>query len=79
MKRCEVSEDLAWAIVRMAPLIGRDDIQAFTGISERQIRRILSLWRHTGSVMKRKDRRIKGRPRHLTPQDVAVNICVVTY
>lgn len=76
MKGKRVSEDLAWAIVRMAPLIGYDEIEAFTGISKRQIRSILSLWRNTGNVTRWKDNRIKGRPRHLTPQDVAVcNYC----
>jgi transcription initiation factor IIE alpha subunit len=72
MKGKEVSVDLAWAIVRMAAVIGRDEIEAFTGISKRQIRRILSRWRSTGDVSKQKDRHTLGRPRHLTPEDVAV-------
>jgi transposase len=57
----------------MAPIISHDDIQAFTGISTRQIRRILLRWQQTGDVTKKKDLRTKGRPRHLTPQDVAVS------
>jgi hypothetical protein len=68
----KVSEDLAWAIVRMAPILESSDIAAFTSVSERQQRRILSLWRNTGEVVRRRDRRVKGRPRHLTPDDVAV-------
>ena len=72
MKGKHISEDLAWAIVRMAPLIGNEEIEAFTGISKWQIRSILSLWRSTGRVTKWKDNRMKGRPCHLTPEDVAV-------
>jgi hypothetical protein len=67
-----VSEDLAWAIVRMAPILESSDIAAFTSVSERQQRWILSLWRNTGEVVRHRDRRVKGRPRHLTPDDVAV-------
>jgi hypothetical protein len=37
MKGKHISKDLAWAIVRMAPLIGNEEIEAFTGISKRQI------------------------------------------
>jgi hypothetical protein len=68
----KVSEDLAWTIVRMAPILEPSDIAAFTSVSERQQRRILSLWKNTGEVVRRSDRRVKGRPRHLTPDDVAV-------
>jgi hypothetical protein len=79
MKGGKVLKDLTWAIVQMAPLIGQGDIQAFAGIRKIQIWRILSLWQHTGSVMKHKNPHIKGRPCHLTPQDVGMNVCVAIY
>jgi transposase len=73
MKGKEVSEDLCWVIVRMEPLLSRGDIETYTGVSKRNIRRILARWRSTGEVKARKDRRLRGRPRHLTSDDVAVS------
>lgn len=66
------SEDLAWTIVRMAPVVSPNDIAAFTSVSEAQQRRILVRWKNTGEVVARRDQRVKGRPRHLTADDVAV-------
>ena len=77
MKGHKVSEDLAWTIVHMAPLLEPSEIAGFTSVSEWQQRRILSLWRNTGEVVQHRDRRVKGRPRHLTPNDVVV--CVLHY
>jgi hypothetical protein len=72
MKGKETSEDLAWAIVRMAPLLGLKEIEAYTSVSQRQIKCILARWRATGDVKTRRDHDTRGRPRHLTPEDVAV-------
>jgi hypothetical protein len=73
----EVSEDLAWAIVRMAPLLGLREIEAYTSVSYRQIKRILAYWRATGRVKEpgRRGRHNSGRNRHLTPEDVSVCFC----
>jgi len=62
---------LCWAIIRMAPLLTQEEIQAYTTMSPGQQKRILLRWRKTGQVKQQKDRRTYGRPRHLTPQDVA--------
>jgi hypothetical protein len=69
----KVSEDLAWAVVRMAPILEPSEIATFTAVSERQQRRILSLWKNTGEVVQHRDWRVRGRPRQLTPDDVAVS------
>lgn len=67
-----VSEDLRWAIVRMAPLVSIDAISLYTNVSRRQILRILSLFWATGNVVHVRDRRLRGRHRHLNADDVAV-------
>lgn len=74
MKGKEISEDLAWAIIRMAPLIGVTEIEAYTSVSKRQIYRVLARWRATGEVKAPGNRHVSGRSRHLTPEDVAVCI-----
>ena len=68
-----VSEDLAWAIVRMMPVLSIDDVSAFTSVSRRKIYRILALYHSTGAVVKRQDARMLGCHHHLTPEDVAVS------
>lgn len=73
MKGTAISEDLAWTIVRMAPLVGLTEIEAYTSVSKAQIKRILARWRATGSVKAPRDTETRGRPRHLTPEDV--NVC----
>lgn len=72
MREKEVTEDLRWAIVRMAPLLSIEKIEALTAVSRRQIQRILTLWRRTGEVTTYQDRRIRGRPRQLSADDVSV-------
>jgi hypothetical protein len=75
-----VSEDLRWAIVRMAPLVSVDTISAFTNVSRRQVLRIQALFRATGKVVRGRDRRmIVGRRRHLSPDDVAVCVTYLTW
>jgi transposase len=75
MKGKAISEDLAWTIVRMAPLVGLAEIEAYTSVSKAQIKRILARWRTTGSVNASRDTETRGRPRHLTPEDV--NVCFI--
>jgi transposase len=72
MKGRKISEDLCWAIVRMAPLLGVNEIEAYTSISRAQINRILGRWRKTRDVLAPKSRRRQGRKRHLTTDEVAV-------
>ena len=72
MKGKSISEDLAWTIVRMAPLLGLSDIEAYTSVSKAQIKWILACWWATGSVKTPRDCETRGRPRHLTPEDVNV-------
>lgn len=67
----KISEDLRWAIVRMAPFIDIDRISVWTGVSRRQITRILSLHRKTGQVVTLQTE-LRGRPRELTVTDVQV-------
>ena len=43
MKGHKVSEDLAWAVVYMAPTLEPSEIAAFTAVIEQQQRRIFSL------------------------------------
>jgi hypothetical protein len=69
-----VSEDLQWAIVRMAPIVNIDILATYTNISPRQIHRILALFRATGQVTRAIDPRRLGRRRQLTPDDIAVCI-----
>jgi hypothetical protein len=73
-KGIQVSEDLRWAIVRMAPLVSIDIISLYTNVSRRQIRRILSLFCATGDVVRLHDCRLRGCPRHLSADDVVVFI-----
>ena len=54
------SEDLGWAIVRMAPFLDLDHIATFVNVSCRQILWILALHRHTDQVKKTTDRRKLG-------------------
>jgi hypothetical protein len=68
-----ISEDLQWAIVRMARLVKIESISSYTDVSQRQIRRILAFHKATGNVTTAHDRRRRGRRRHLTPEDVAVS------
>jgi transposase len=72
MKGRKISEDLCWTIVRMAPLLGINEIEAYTSISRAQINRILLRWRKTGDVLAPRSRRRQGRKRHLTTDEVAV-------
>ena len=69
-----ISEDLRWAIVRMAPIIDIDILATYTNVSPRQIHCILVLFRATGQVTKTIDPRHLGRWRQLTPDDVAVSM-----
>jgi hypothetical protein len=70
MKSHKVSSDLAWAIVRMSALLSIQDIEAYTAISKRQIRRIIATWRRIGDVAPRQ--RPFGRHQQLTAEDLAV-------
>jgi hypothetical protein len=47
-----ISEDLGWAIVRMAPFLNLDCIAMFVNVSRHQILWILALHRRTGQVKK---------------------------
>jgi hypothetical protein len=68
-----VSKDLAWAIVRMMPVLHINSVSAFTSVSHRKIYQILALYHSTGAVIKHQDTRMLGCLRHLTPEDVAVS------
>jgi hypothetical protein len=68
-----VSEDLAWAIVCMMPVLDINSVSAFTSVSHWKIYQILALYRSTGAVIKHQDTHILGCLRHLTPEDVAVS------
>jgi hypothetical protein len=58
----------------MAPLLSPTEIEAFTSVSKAQIKRILARWHATGDVTPPQAvRKTCGRPRHLTPEDVAVS------
>jgi len=70
MKGYKVSDDLAWAIIRMAPILRLQDIEAYTAISQRQIRRILACWQETVEVKALEHR--NGRPKQLTVEDIEV-------
>lgn len=76
---CKVSDDLCWAIVRMAPILSIEDIEAFTSISQRQIHRILSRWRSTGEIKAQRDLQVRGRHRQLTIEEVAVSIIAAVF
>jgi len=73
MKGKQVSDDLSWTIIRMAPLMSLNDIEAYTSISKRQIQKILARWRVTGDVQPPPTGLPRGRPQHLTAEDVAVS------
>jgi len=72
-----ISEDLCWAIVRMAPFLSIDNITAFTGVSREKVFLVLALYRTTGNVVKPLDHRKLGRRRCLTLDDVAVSYFVL--
>ena len=63
----EFSENLCWAVIRMAPLLAPEEIQAYTTIS---LGRILLQWCETGEVKRRKNHHAYGRPRHLKLQEI---------
>lgn len=68
----EISEDLRWVVVRMASLLPITTITVYTNISRRQVLRILSCYRRTGSVLE-PDRGAKtGRQHHLSDVELAV-------
>ena len=46
----EFSEDLCWAVIRMAPLLIPEEMQAYTPMSLGQQKQILLRWRKTGEV-----------------------------
>jgi hypothetical protein len=71
MKAHKVSSDLAWAIVRMSALLSIQDIEAYTAISEQQIRRILACWRKIGDVRAPRQHP-SGQHQQLTAEDLAV-------
>ena len=57
----------------MARLVKIESISGYTDVNQRQIRRILALYKTTGNVTTAHDQRRCGRCRHLTPDDVAVS------
>ncbi|KAJ7210316.1 hypothetical protein B0H12DRAFT_1079714 [Mycena haematopus] len=66
-----ISVDLRWAIVRMHPLFSLDKLAAYTGVSSRQIQRIMARFRVSGDVLSATQRKKTGRTRHLTSNEVA--------
>ncbi|KDR78495.1 hypothetical protein GALMADRAFT_49920, partial [Galerina marginata CBS 339.88] len=59
-------------VVRMATCsYSPEEIQAFTDVSPRQQRRILKLWKETDTVKAKKTQDLRGRPRHLTMEEVS--------
>jgi hypothetical protein len=68
-----ISDDLRWAIVRMAPFMDISAIARFTNVSRRQILRILTLHRSMGEVSNGPDLRSLPRERHLSAEDVSVS------
>ncbi|KAI0358049.1 hypothetical protein OH77DRAFT_1238735 [Trametes cingulata] len=69
-----ISDDLRWAVVRMSEqeMLDVETISRYTGISTRQILRILALWRSSGTVRREVDvsNGRRGRKRQLTMDDV---------
>jgi hypothetical protein len=72
-KGVTIPESLRKTVIRMSDVFNPTEIRAFTNVSERQQRRIGKLWRTTGAVVVSKDNsRPRGRPRHLSAEEVAV-------
>ena len=69
-----ISEDLRWAVVRMALIVDIDILATYTNVSPRQIYRIRALFQATGQVTKAIDPQCLGQWGQLTPDDVAVCI-----
>jgi hypothetical protein len=81
-KGVTIAESTCWTVVRMAACrFTPEEIRVFTDVSPRQQRRILKLWRETDDVKRlQNDPRLRGRPRHLTAEDVAVcRSCLACY
>ncbi|KAF8161877.1 hypothetical protein BJ912DRAFT_801376, partial [Pholiota molesta] len=71
-KGVTIPKTLRETVIRMSDVFSPTEIRAFTNISERQQRRIGKLWRDTGTVVRsRPNHRIRGRPRHLSAEEVA--------
>ena len=74
MAPARVSEDLCWAIVRMAAVLSIEDITTFTGVSRSKVFKLLAHHRATGTVaMEEVDKCRVGRRRQLTLDEVAVS------
>ena len=68
----QVSEDLAWAVIRMFSVLPISQISAYTGLSIRKIRYIKALHMKTGEVVLHRER---GRKRKaLDVEDVDVSL-----
>ena len=68
-----ISEDLRWAVVRMASVLKIEDVVAYSGVSRSKVYEILALHRETRNVVRQVDSRRLGHPRHLSLQDVTVS------
>lgn len=69
-----ISDDLRWTVIRMHEREDVETISAYTGVSKRQVFRILAQYRTTGSASKVRNVETRGRKRQLTVEDVQVSL-----
>jgi hypothetical protein len=71
----QFSEDLCNAIARMLPLLEIPEIEAYTGVSKRQIQRIRTIYSRTGRAYRdnRRNNARMGRRRNLNMENIQVS------
>ena len=74
-KGVTIPEAMCWTVVRMT-LSGftSGQIHYLTEVSHRQQQRIMKIWRETDDVIHNANRLPRGRPRHLSADDVTVRL-----
>lgn len=68
-----IPDSLCETVIRLSSVFSPQEIREFTDVSERQQRRIVNRWLRNGSPsISKEDKLPRGRPRHLTAEEVAV-------
>ena len=71
---CTLPNVMRETVVRMSAAFSPGEIRTYTAVSERQQSRILKLWKETGSSIPAPDTVARrGRPRHLSAEEVFVS------
>jgi hypothetical protein len=72
-KGCKIPVEVQQIIIRMSPLLEKEDIAIYSGVPVRSIERILQYFRRHGTIKGSKDGQQHGPGRYLRDIDVEVS------